>query len=218
MKKLLVIILAALLAACTLTPAPQGDVRPSTRSAGQAGWQKTIAAGADQVRTLFFAKLRQKTVSEAFFIRDKSLDPDDPSSVTLKGIPVYRLDSARYFQLTPGASLSEVLQPDTLHADFLVISQGAVILLLRATYGDGVWQGINEISNGPVPVLSESLMQAFSAGEDVMMVEAYQRRRTVQYSKHALVFRGGRWVDAATGREAVESLIAFRDRKPDITR
>ena len=216
MKKISVIFLAAFLAACSLTPSPQGESQPSTRSAEQAEWQKTIATGTEQVRSLFFAKLQQKTVSEAFFIKDKNIDPDDPSSVTLKGIPVYRLDSTQYAQLTPNASLEEALQLDANHADFLVIRQGTVILLLRATYDDG-WQGLNEIGNGPMPVLAESLMQAFSAGEDVMMVEAYPRR-TIQYTRHVLVFRGGRWVDAATGREAVESLIAFRDRKPDITR
>ena len=216
MKNILIISLAAMLTACSLSPAPQSESQPATRSAEQAEWQKTIASGTDQVRSLFFTKLQQKTVADAFFIKDKNIDPSDPASVTLKGIPVYRLDSTQYVQLTPNTSLEEALQLDTNHADFLVIRQGTVILLLRAIYDDG-WQGLNEISNGPMPVLAESLMLAFSAGEDVMMVEAYPRR-TIQYTKHALVFRGGRWVDAATGRDAVESLMAFRDRKPDITR
>ena len=147
-----------------------------------------------KVKDLFFAEIQEDDMLQPL-LKDKEIDVNRKDLVDLKGVPIYRLDSAQFFALTPQSDFEPNLKLDTKNVDFMVFNKGRIALYIKASYNDG-WRDIVEIGAGPMEVLQDNLVKAFNAGEEVIVVEIYKRKKSAFYSKSAYVKKDGRWISA----------------------
>jgi len=213
MKTFSYLLLIGIISACTFSPSDFNELSLDTKSKNNLIWEELVLNGEENVKTLFIKELKQERIANAIFIKEKHIDSTHPEELYLKGVPIYRVDSSRFASIKPTSNFERILKLDTRNAAYFVCRQDSIILTLRASCKNNSFYTINEISNSPLPHLNNSLTKAFHTDEKIIMVEIYRRRHTALYDKDAYVFRNGKWVNAATGIEAIEDLITKRDQK-----
>ena len=218
MKKLAIILalMLAVMASCSTSPDGRQETPSATRGLADASWREVIDGDLDKVKDLFFAAIQEDDMIQPL-LEARDFDVNRKDLVDLKGMPVYRLDSAQFYALTPQSDFESVLTLDTKNADFLVLHKGDMAFLIKASYNDG-WRDIVEIGAGAQKVLQDNLVKAFNAGEEAIVVEIYKRKKGAFYSKAVYVKKDGRWISANTGKEAVEDLISIRNRPAGLSR
>ena len=207
--------MVALAFACSTSPNGKPENPSTTRGLADASWREVINGDLAKVKDLFFAAIQDDDMIQPL-LEAREIDVNRKDLVDLKGMPVYRLDSAQFYALTPQSDFESVLTLDTKNADFLVFSKGEMAFLIKASYNDG-WRDIVEIGAGAQKALQDNLVKAFNAGEEAIVVEIYKRKKTSFYSKSVYIKKDGRWVGAYTGKDAIEDLLAIRNRPTGLT-
>jgi hypothetical protein len=221
--KIIYVILACLLAACSANPATD---TPATKSftGPEKDWQAKIDATNEAAKDYIkycFADWDENWSERAPLPRDYFTNQED---VLIKGAPFYVMDSVSFWSISKEEELASMLTLQTDCAQYFYVSQGALITqtlsINPSLYGKTT--SPNRLNNcticPPSHAQAPKFIQAIESGCPIITISVHTNKQVREGGGARLYFYydQGHWKECGTDKSFMEGLEFYRQMARDL--